>query len=103
RSDATTHALHSFPTRRSSDLGEDPLRVAARVVDQVVEEVLAGQEDGALLVERLDPGRAVEGDHALPHVLLRDARQRRVVDGGRLDRKSTRLNSSHQIISYAVF
>src|SRR5258708_29719604 len=23
--------------------------------------------------------------------------------GGRLDRKSTRLNSSHQIISYAVF
>src|SRR5258708_18083862 len=26
-----------------------------------------------------------------------------VQEGGRLDRKSTRLNSSHQIISYAVF
>src|SRR5258708_31192681 len=25
------------------------------------------------------------------------------LQGGRLDRKSTRLNSSHQIISYAVF
>src|SRR5258708_22319565 len=28
---------------------------------------------------------------------------RRLVDGLRGDRKSTRLNSSHQIISYAVF
>src|SRR5947208_4720953 len=28
---------------------------------------------------------------------------RRISVGGALDRKSTRLNSSHQIISYAVF
>src|SRR5258708_29472935 len=26
-----------------------------------------------------------------------------LLEGGKLDRKSTRLNSSHQIISYAVF
>src|SRR5258708_10304297 len=26
-----------------------------------------------------------------------------LIDNGKLDRKSTRLNSSHQIISYAVF
>src|SRR5260221_9911668 len=31
------------------------------------------------------------------------ASQRRFRVGGRLDRKSTRLNSSHTVISYAVF
>src|SRR3712207_7759287 len=31
------------------------------------------------------------------------ARDRRTADGGRGDRKSTRLNSSHANISYAVF
>src|SRR5207302_9167228 len=59
--------LHSFPTRRSSDLG--PVAVRLRVGDDLV------------LVE----------DRA--HDLLR----------GREDRKSTRLNSSHVKISYAVF
>ena len=52
----------------------DELRLAARVVHQVVEEELAGEEDRRLPVDRADPGRAVEGDHALPHVLLRQAR-----------------------------
>src|SRR5256885_9014109 len=40
-----------------------------------------------------------------PHVLLGACHQRGVDHGGReqSDRKSTRLNSSHLVISYAVF
>src|SRR5438552_8962096 len=38
--------------------------------------------------------------HRSNHVAARDRRRRRCARG---DRKSTRLNSSHQIISYAVF
>src|SRR5947208_7973761 len=63
--------LHSFPTRRSSDL---PAAGPAR----------AGQ-----LPARLPEGAGVR---------RREGRQ-----PARGDRKSTRLNSSHQIISYAVF
>src|SRR5690349_23328703 len=64
-------ALHSFPTRRSSDL---PL--GARPV--------------------LDDERLAE---TLRQPLTHQARE----DVGRTDRKSTRLNSSHVEISYAVF
>src|SRR5947208_6218249 len=60
---ATAPVLHSFPTRRSSDLD-------ARV-------------------EQDEPER---------HLARRRQREER-----RQDRKSTRLNSSQQIISYAVF
>src|SRR5258708_20448306 len=38
-----------------------------------------------------------------PAVKIVDARTRAEIEGKDLDRKSTRLNSSHQIISYAVF
>src|SRR5439155_19096100 len=61
--------LHSFPTRRSSDLAAD--HHAARDHQESV--------DGA----------------APERLLLPSLRQR--------DRKSTRLNSSHVAISYAVF
>src|SRR5438552_13262693 len=69
--------LHSFPTRRSSDLFREPY-----------------------LQQHLLRGRRLEPiDHCRP---------RSFGDFDRLpantgDRKSTRLNSSHQIISYAVF
>src|SRR5947208_5997326 len=66
--------LHSFPTRRSSDLGQ---------LD--ADALGGGQRDG-------HRGR----------ILHRDAVAARVADAVR-DRKSTRLNSSHQISSYAVF
>src|SRR5438309_8188255 len=71
-------ALHSFPTRRSSDLEAD-----------VGDDHLAGVEA---------PRRDVK-----PH--LRCVHRHRDVartEGG-ADRKSTRLNSSHSSISYAVF
>src|SRR5438105_12363138 len=65
-------ALHSFPTRRSSDLTR--ARVAAA----------PGRPRQVLLEEREVAPR--------PRAL-----------GRRPDRKSTRLNSSHEWISYAVF
>src|SRR5947208_13189237 len=66
--------LHSFPTRRSSDLHygcEGRPCVRSRILQH--------------------PGKAPAG-----------TRDRGAGPGAR-DRKSTRLNSSHQIISYAVF
>src|SRR5258708_11704943 len=40
---------------------------------------------------------------ALEVVVVRESRRRKIRDQRNVDRKSTRLNSSHQIISYAVF
>src|SRR5438874_6156930 len=71
--------LHSFPTRRSSDLS----RLRRR------RKPLRSQPLGSRLLStpaELHPGG-------------REARHR----GGDGDRKSTRLNSSHVEISYAVF
>src|SRR5258708_24903997 len=49
-------------------------------------------------------GRDAHGDLSLPPVALRQARHSILPRlRGAEDRKSTRLNSSHQIISYAVF
>src|SRR5205814_10286193 len=78
--------LHSFPTRRSSDL-----RVVLRVLGHAE---LRGQVD-----QLADEGEDVLGRqhaHVLGHV---DAEP--LVE--LVDRKSTRLNSSHLGISYAVF
>src|SRR5207302_11126718 len=65
------HYLHSFPTRRSSDLHQ-------------------------VTHTRLIEAEAERRDHHLT-VMIRDQSHRRP------DRKSTRLNSSHVKISYAVF
>src|SRR5205807_9803047 len=73
-------ALHSFPTRRSSDLAE-PAPVAHAVL-----EAGAGRRLGLARRHRL-------------HVLLAVAQHAE----RRQDRKSTRLNSSHLVTSYAVF
>src|SRR5437870_12461690 len=63
--------LHSFPTRRSSDLSDQLLRV-----------------------QRGEPARQVlEFAHVAGPAIAAHA----------IDRKSTRLNSSHVAISYAVF
>src|SRR5947207_11237373 len=70
--------LHSFPTRRSSDL---------------VYSCPAGQHDdlgiscAMLAWARISVSSLISMAHEMP----------------RSDRKSTRLNSSHTVISYAVF
>src|SRR3712207_7370502 len=49
------------------------------------------------------PRVAAERPHTRPHLLHHRHAARRVADARRPDRKSTRLNSSHANISYAVF
>src|SRR5207302_9227000 len=77
--------LHSFPTRRSSDLlptrARGPATAEGLSIRNPPRDARCGRwgMDGS--------GSATEGDSA----------------GGSEDRKSTRLNSSHVKISYAVF
>src|SRR5438270_3567637 len=84
--------LHSFPTRRSSDLSnassgerDDQFGGVAAPVD--------GDDERA-------HARLVSNLRLRPR--LRDLGAERTV-GREADRKSTRLNSSHSQISYAVF
>src|SRR5207244_10935219 len=84
-------AFRSFPTRRSSDLvGADDARGLGGVEREdgaVGEGTVTGRHERAVvqfLAQQLDVDAAV-------------------VAGHEEDRKSTRLNSSHQITSYAVF
>src|SRR5207244_5435155 len=67
--------LHSFPTRRSSDLASVTLKSAA-------------WSSRTRMFSTSSPTYPASVS---------------VVASARTDRKSTRLNSSHQIISYAVF
>src|SRR5690606_40484603 len=95
---ASPRALHSFPTRRSSDLHDLFLRGCARLVHWMprLAQRLFGLGRHVVLVVL---GQHLRGDEdpigterALRHHAL-----------ALLDRKSTRLNSSHVKISYAVF
>src|SRR5207244_11956049 len=94
-----TLLLHSFPTRRSSDLAllvqqGDAETVDLRLAHVAERRARKGSADPRLeLAEVVGGGRVVEREHG--GVVLH-----RFED---VDRKSTRLNSSHQIISYAVF
>src|SRR5205814_8096095 len=85
-------ALHSFPTRRSSDLHERH-RLEPSECERAHQVEIAGGlgEHQAAGVERSGARRS-------------QRRVDRIVDDElELDRKSTRLNSSHLGISYAVF
>src|SRR5207247_3493379 len=87
--DACLRDLHSFPTRRSSDLGGDsaPLDPTERKT---------GDERP---VGRLAKPMAISTEERrIVTVLFAD-----MAGSTALDRKSTRLNSSHEWISYAVF
>src|SRR2546426_3664309 len=63
----------------------------------------AGNAGGAPAARSAEPGLSVLSRHGLPrlHHARRDSAER--PGEPRLDRKSTRLNSSHLVISYAVF
>src|SRR5690606_41852167 len=84
---------HSFPTRRSSDLRE--------TVQDSTETANAGQTCDLLIVVggdgtiRLAAREAIARDIPIYHYPFGTENL--------LDRKSTRLNSSHVKISYAVF
>src|SRR5258708_19163474 len=75
-------------------------RSVSKVVDilEAEAELLGGADDGGIgHACRQDSVQSVQGHVLVVEMLVLD-----VVDAG-ADRKSTRLNSSHQIISYAVF
>src|SRR5207244_12252146 len=78
--------LHSFPTRRSSDLSP---------VDAAHRDRRGAGPRGPVAARANRPLAAP--------VALRARSRARGCRGRSRDRKSTRLNSSHQIISYAVF
>src|SRR5690606_41286199 len=91
--------LHSFPTRRSSDL---------RVGDVLVHG-LHQLEDGlaplGVALERLQSGDLDDRNVVARELVLAEQLADLELDQleDLLDRKSTRLNSSHVKISYAVF
>src|SRR5206468_10550225 len=85
--------LHSFPTRRSSDLESRLSRGSARVVHHRLGVTAAGVQSSARPSSPGDPSRK---GHSANCGGLHDRQPAR-------DRKSTRLNSSHDQISYAVF
>src|SRR5699024_12364371 len=91
--------LHSFPTRRSSDLKADARGGL---------ELLVGlpQQRGALGLFRAVVDQGAGGVLAAFHPLhiagAHDGESLQHIHPA-LDRKSTRLNSSHVSISYAVF
>src|SRR5207244_11173167 len=86
--------LPSFPTRRSSDLG-----ILARLRYPAQREPRG--HPGVRQRRRAPCATAARGGRREGHRRLR--RFRRGRERKWPDRKSTRLNSSHQIISYAVF
>src|SRR5690606_41469525 len=75
--------LHSFPTRRSSDLGNAASLLAPSLAKRLVS---SKSSSGGF--------SAVSSSRKVATVSRRSA--------DRVDRKSTRLNSSHVKISYAV-
>src|SRR5207253_10983539 len=90
--------LHSFPTRRSSDLVE--LNACNDAVDPFADCAVG------VVVEGIHPRilKTAVGLDAVPSFPdRRGAFGDRIEPGRILDRKSTRLNSSHVAISYAVF
>src|SRR5690606_41154009 len=87
--------LPSFPTRRSSDLdlaaGDLGVAPLARLPLDIVHDLLEyGHRDRPLLARLHQTGQDLLALEGLAAPVL-------------LDRKSTRLNSSHVKISYAVF
>src|SRR5207247_8940298 len=89
---ATTVVLHAFPTRRSSDL-------SARGEGRPHRSRLGPRRS-----RRADGGRSAGRGEAGPdRALARRAPAGRALRRRPRDRKSTRLNSSHEWISYAGF
>src|SRR5207247_11023439 len=87
------HDLHPFPTRRSSDLrtwGDVRLVLSAAVL--ALGRQAARQGISFFLTTTGNGGHLIDPVAAAAEVL-----------GQVVDRKSTRLNSSHEWISYAVF
>src|SRR5688500_19554301 len=95
--------IDSMPTRRSSDLsgirarfGQAMMDMGEHVPADLVENTRASLDASAALLKRWNKAGAGRIGYAYaPRFALSCTREL-------LDRKSTRLNSSHLVISYAV-
>src|SRR5207244_8518096 len=88
--------LHSFPTRRSSDLKQKNSGLSGIALQNPAASprnspALPGVERGSAIVQQIQPDETPFQGFCSMKICAPP------------DRKSTRLNSSHQIISYAVF
>src|SRR5699024_12600772 len=97
---ATHSDLHSFPTRRSSDL-DHAEKLAVSSTKSMTGHLLgaAGGVEAVIAVKAIEDGiipATINYETPDPDCDL-------IIDRCRKDRKSTRLNSSHVSISYAVF
>src|SRR5207253_5198176 len=97
RNDSTRYRDHnSFPTRRSSDLNRSVIVMGGANIRSQIADLRRG-----VTMVVATPGRLLDLtergaiDLSMIEVLVLDEADR--------DRKSTRLNSSHVAISYAVF
>src|SRR5207302_8541372 len=96
------HHLPPFPTRRSSDLiGALGREIAPHPLAQLVRRARIGGRAQVDLGAAALAGRA--GESVRQGGSPRQALEGDAAEIGRADRKSTRLNSSHVKISYAVF
>src|SRR5207244_6063027 len=92
----------SFPTRPSSDLPDDAYEVAFGEIesDELEDlELLSVLEIGLRDVLHFEERMHGQASHLEPESLARAAEQGAPQELVHRDRKSTRLNSSHQIIS----
>src|SRR5205807_10570299 len=90
---------HSFPTRRSSDLDAEFRRALVHAIDRQ-------QLSDALGLGYSSVAHSIIAPDQAQYRFVESSIVRYEYDPRRatlLDRKSTRLNSSHHVISYAVF
>src|SRR5690606_41956623 len=95
---AAQPSLRSFPTRRSSDLRT---QAAAFLRKSVERGRLEAGQDEAIMANWV--GTTEKADLAQCDLVIEAVFEDLKVKHELLDRKSTRLNSSHVKISYAVF
>src|SRR5205814_10735275 len=94
--------LHSFPTRRSSDLNVLRPEIRRQVADGGFEGGF-GHTHQVVALHRFFGAVVGQRQDCAAARLLEQRQSRARESDERADRKSTRLNSSHLGISYAVF
>src|SRR5207244_4920567 len=95
--------LHSFPTRRSSDLSDGSFahvaglswKAGQSIIHNAAGSLVPLDDLPDLPYERVDMARYLHENYLGRRTVAHNSSY-----GCPLDRKSTRLNSSHQIISY---
>src|SRR5690606_42038138 len=92
--------LPSFPTRRSSDLAAKDDVVATATVQRIGTAAAGDVVGPAIAPQEVAAARSGQRVRALER---QEEQASQIVIVDVLDRKSTRLNSSHVKISYAVF